>query len=588
MSKSFRGKLTSTYFVLITIVLAVTGLVTAVVIKDFFLDNYRSNLVYEARLAAELAKSYQPGTDLDNFLQDIAKRADLDTDARITIVDAQGRVLADSEFIPEQMGSHRNRPEIAQALNNKTGVDIRLSDTASVRFLYVAVPFSNQAVSGAVRLARPLKQIDKLYYQLVLILLAAISLAGLAAFAVSVLIANRFSRPVQEVTAAVQDMSRGNLKRRLTTAFTEEFQVLSAAVNDMASYLDASINEMAQVNNRLETVLANTINGVMMIDNKNRVTYANPVALELLNSHYNYLGRKHVEVISNYELLEAIDRVRDEKQPIRKEINLFSNGDKNVVLNVVPVIDKDRGNLGGILVVLNDISEIKRLEQVRKDFVANVSHELKTPVATISGFAETLLAENSSQPGHVQEFSQIIYDSAQRLSSIIDQLLELSRLESERPRLIRQIINLQDTIADAVELIRQRFVREQLTIDFDLPDDAVEIEADREAVLQVLVNLMDNAVKYTRSDSKIIKVTLRTEAEKVNISIEDNGEGIPAHELSRVFERFYRVDKARSRSTGGSGLGLAIVKHLVENHGGQVGVESQLGQGSRFFFTLPR
>lgn len=586
MHSSFRWRLTGTYLLLIAIVLTFTGLELSYMMKDFFLDNYRSSLTYEALLVSELAAAGDGDRGI-SFLSEVAATAARDTDTRVTIVDSQGRVLADSEFDPALMESHYHRPEIYEALKNKTGIDIRMSDTASISFLYVAVPFKNSAVSGAIRLAKPLQQINYLYHQILYIFIMAIAVTGLVAFAVSFLVARRFANPINELTEAVSDMAQGNLKRRVKSKFSDELGVLANAVNRMAEYLDNSISKMAKVNNRLETVLTNTVNGILMVDNNNRVTYANPVAMELIGANRNYMGRKHVEVICNYQLIEAIDQVKEQVRPVRKEIDLFNSGDKKVEMNVVPILERNHQDLHGILVVLNDISEVKRLEQVRKDFVANVSHELKTPIATISGFAETLLSENPDTSDNIHEFSQIIYDESQRLSRIINQLLELSRLESERPRLNMQIIDLNRVIYDAVEVIKQKFTREKLSLEVVLPEEKILIEADEEAILQVLVNLIDNAVKYTPQEEKQVTIKVEKLAEQVRIAIEDQGEGISPSEAPRIFERFYRVDKARSRRTGGSGLGLAIVKHLVENHGGQVGVDSVPGQGSTFFFTIP-
>lgn len=587
MHSSFRWRLTRTYVLLIAVVLAVTALVLSITLKDFLLENFKASLTYEARLVAGLAATYRAESNVESFMRGIAAAAARDTDTRVTAVDDKGRVLADSEFDPARMESHRNRPEIYQALLNKTGIDIRLSDTASVRFLYVAVPFENSAAQGAIRLAKPVKEIEDLYHNVLYIILLAIVVTGLAAMGISIGVANRFSKPVKQVTEAVRDMAQGNLKRRITSQFDDEIGILAAAVNNMARHLDLSITEMAEVNNRLETLLTNTVNGILMVDNDSRVTYANPVAVDLLGADRLYMGRKHVEVINNYQLVEAIDQVKQHCQPICKEINLFSSGDKIVEMNVVPVMEKQKQVLEGVLVVLNDITATKRLEQIRKDFVANLSHELKTPVATISGFAETLLEETEEKSGHVYEFSRIIYDEVQRVNRIINQLLELSRLESERPHLRMQKLDLEKLITDALSIIHKRFNKDHVTIQTSLPDQPVYLLADENAIIEVLVNLLDNAVKYTPQELKHIKITCEVVADTVMIAVEDQGEGIPSSEISRVFERFYRVDKARSRQTGGSGLGLAIVKHLVENHGGQVAVESVVGQGSRFYFTLP-
>lgn len=587
MRSSFRWRLTGTFLILIATVLVVTGIILSLWFKNYYLDQVRSSLAYEAVLVADMTR-FNQGQANAGFLQEITDKAALHTDSRITIVDSQGKVLADSQFDPSNMGFHHTRPEIHQALQGKQGADIRRSDTADIRMLYVAVPFDNGYVKGAVRLAKPIQQVEALYKNVLIILLMAIFITGLVACIISIAVAERFSRPLQEVTEAVGDMARGNFKCRVSYQHDDELGVLAEAVNNMAGYLDDNIKEMAEVNNRLEILLTNTINGILMVGSDSRVTYANPMALELLNADGNYAGKKHVEFIGNYHLIELIDRVKARCRPIRQEVILqHLNTERVVEVNAVPILNREKDILEGVLVVLNDITEIKKLERIRKDFVANVSHELKTPVATISGFAETLTEESRGSNTNVQEFSKIIYDEAQRLNRIINRLLELSRLESEKPFLNLKPVDLKHLILANIDLVKQQNKSEQLYITTELPVQEVIIETDSDLIIQVLANLLDNAIKYT-PEPKYITIRLQEEPDQVIISVEDNGEGIPEAEASRIFERFYRLDKARSRKTGGTGLGLAIVKHLVDNLSGQVGVDSPPGGGSRFFFTIPR
>jgi two-component system phosphate regulon sensor histidine kinase PhoR len=587
MFRSFRGRLTATYLLLIVIVLTLTGFIVSYEMKNFVMDSFRTKLVNEARLGAELASSIPADQEADDYLQKVAIAVAKNTGTRVTIVDTNGQVRADSEYTPESITSHYHRPEIFQALQNRTGSDIRLSDTAGIPFLYTAVSFSHADVSGAIRLAEPLQHIDDLFTKLLYLFLAAIAITGLIAFLISFLLARYFSEPVQEVTRAVSDMAQGNLKRQVTTIYHDELGVLATAVNQMAQNLDQSMSGLAEVNNRLATLLANTINGILMVDKDGRVAYANPVAIGLVGTDTNYEGRNYVEFISTYQLIESVDKVKTHLEPVRQEIKLFNRGDKTIETNIVPITEAGDTNLYGILIVLNDISAIKRLEQVRKDFVANVSHELKTPVATISGFAETLLAENPDNHENVREFSQIIYNEAQRLTEIISQLLELSRLEAD-PNSDIQVIDIGQVINKAVKAVKHKFVREQLNINIIMPPDTVWVEADLDSIDQVMENLIDNAVKYTFAENKLVTVVVEQFADHVQVVVEDKGDGIPGQDIPRIFERFYRVDKARCRRSGGSGLGLAIVKHLVENMGGKVWAESVLGQGSRFYFTVPR
>lgn len=585
MFNSFRWKLTGTYMIIIVIILAAMGITLSWTFKDYYMDNVKSNLIYEAVLVAEMTRTYHMESSPEYYMQQICDIAGRDTENRVSIVNEDGLVLGDSQFDPKTMDRHNNRPEIYQALQGKTGIELRLSDTAKVQMLYVAVPFMAGDIKGAVRIAKPLTQVEELYRQVLLIVLLAIFLIGLVALALSIAIAKRVTRPLQDLTAGVQDMTQGNLKRRINYQSEDEVGILANAVNHMAQSLDNSINEMSEVNSRLEALLGNTVNGILMVDHEGRVNYANPVAFTLLSLKDNYLGRKHVEIIGNYELLGIIDKVRAELNPVRRNIILHTLGEKVVEVNVLP-LSNNRVS-GGVLVVLNDISEITRLEEVRKDFVANVSHELKTPVATISGFAETLMNEGDLGAEHVKEFSSIIYEESQRLSRIINRLLELSRLESAHQQLNSRPIDMSAVIEYAINIVKKRSNAPELTICFTKPAEAVCIAGDEDLIVQIMLNLLDNAINYSPRGQEI-SVSLEESKEAIKVSVADKGEGIPEKDIPRIFERFYRVDKARSKKTGGTGLGLSIVKHLVENHGGRVGVESQLGQGSVFYFTLPK
>jgi len=588
MRNSFRKRLIETYLVIIIIIMASTGIILSILYKNYYIDNVRSSLINQCRLVSEMIENIDLSeASRESSMQNIADVTAQNTGNRVTIINDEGTVWADTMYNANDMENHATRPEIYQAINGNEGMDIRLSDTINISMLYVAVPFSSKHTSGVVRLSRPLDDLNAVYNNFLYVVIMAIFLSGLTAFGLSIAIADRFSRPLRKVTAAVEDMARGDLKRRIYYESDDELGVLSQAVNQLAENLHNNITEISEVKNRLEALLNNSVNGILMVDNEARITYANPVAESLLALEEKFNGKKHVEVLHNYQLVELIDKVKNEETSVHKEIVLHALGEKVVAVNIVPIVNKNSQDTvqEGILVVLNDITELKRLEKIRQDFVANVSHELKTPVATISGFAETLLSETGDSD-NIQEFSQIIYDEAQRIKRIIERLLELSRLESDKPDLNISRVNIAEVINNAISIIRKsNWGDVYIQVELDHPD--IEVEGDKDLLIQVLVNLLDNAIAYSLED-RPITVLVEDKPEYVRINVKDLGQGIPAQEVNRVFERFYRVDKARSRKTGGSGLGLAIVKHLVENHGGKVGVESQIGKGSVFYFTLPK
>lgn len=585
MFNSFRSKLTSTFFIMILAILVVTGLILSLILKDYYISEVKSSLVNEAQLIAQITSFYDEQTDLNSFLQKVADTTEEDTNSRVTIIDEKGVVLADSIFDAQAMDLHNTRPEFLAALSGQIGDHVRLSDTADVKMLYLAIPFANGEVTGAIRVAKPLNEVQNIYHNILYLLVIGIIFTGLIAFAFSIFIARRFAQPVQELTETFGDIAQGNLERRVTYKRGDELGILAEAVNNMTDYLERTINEISQVKNRLEILLENTVNGILFIDTRGKVTYANPVAAELLAGR-DFIGRSYVEIIKNYELITMIDEVVKSLKPIRAEIIMHTNGEKTIEVNVVPIINDSRNENNGVLLVLNDITELKRLEQVRKDFVGNVSHELKTPMATISGFAETLMAEGNDSE-NIKEFSSIIYDEAQHLSQLISRLLELSRLESGKLELQYADVVLSKVINSAIINIKKHYSDSYPNIKVEMMKDDITVKGDYELIRQVVTNLLENAINFSPFGEEIVIEVTENDIE-VKVTITDQGEGIPSTDLPRIFERFYRVDRARSKKTGGTGLGLSIVKHLVENHGGTVGVTSNIGMGSTFFFTLPK
>lgn len=584
MHSSFRRRLTGTYLVVIFTVLVFIGLLMTFAFRAYLFDNIKTSMKLDAKLIAEnLALNNLPNS---NYFTRLAKSAGEDSSTRVSIIDSSGKVLADSEFSPDKLDNHKDRPEVYQALKGKTAVQTRFSETAQVQTMYVAVPFHSDSLSGVVRLARPLTEIETMYRKSLYLFLLALLLGGILTAIISVSLADRFSRPLMTITEAVEDMASGNLKRRVIWDMEDELGSLATAVNEMASRLDANIQEISTVKNRLEMVLDNTVNGILMVAADGRVTYANPVAMKVLSSDKRIIGRKHFEAVANYELLTIIDQVRKDGFPYKGELVLNNLGGKIIEVHAVPISETEGFVPAGVLLVLNDITELKRLEQVRKDFIANISHELKTPVANISGFAETLLAEQTENE-HVHEFSSIIYEESQRLRRLIDSLIKLSNLETGTPEMNIVEVDARDLVKEVVNVALKRNAKRGLEIETILPDKPVMIKVDRDSIVQVLINLTKNAITYN-TDNKPIKVELDDDEFGIKISVQDQGEGIPDSDINRIFERFYRVDKTRSRKTGGTGLGLSIAKHLVENHGGEIGVESELGQGSTFYFTLPK
>ena len=584
MNKSYHRKLFAAFLATILVLLVLLSGLGYFQFTTYYLHNLESRLAKEAYLTADMARYRTQADGVKRSYQDICLTAARDALTRVTIIDSQGIVLGDSEVSPGQLDNHSSRPEVYAALHGETGVEIRYSDTLDMNMLYVAVPFSDGENSGAVRMAMPLADLQDIYKNALLGILGIGLGCGILALILSFLVIPYFSRPILEIAAAVQDMAGGNYSRRISVHSDDELGVLAHAFNNMGQHIEQNLHQISEVKNRLEAILSNTVNGIMLIGHDGRLIYANPAAVALLGLGEDFIGRNYTESIAAYELLCMIDEAKVSLQPIKRSIVLHTRGGNIAEANVVPIINNGVSSQD-ILLVLNDITEMKRLEQVRKDFVANVSHELKTPVSAISGFAETLLDEGISDQFNAVEFTRIIYDEAQRLTHLINSLLTLSKLESEPVSLNMQIIDLNSLMATTAARMNNLAGLKNITINYYDRGEAVNLKSDPELIEQIMINLLDNAIKYS-SEGNIIELILEESADRVIIKVKDHGTGIPAAELPRIFERFYRVDKARSRKTGGSGLGLAIVKHLVENLHGQIAVESTIGTGTVFSVTL--
>jgi two-component system phosphate regulon sensor histidine kinase PhoR len=415
-----------------------------------------------------------------------------------------------------------------------------------------------------------------------LILLVSLLVAGGAGIFVGVVLARRLTAPLCEMTEAVEDMASGNLERRVYYHEDDVIGKLARSFNRMADTLAAKIKELSEVTSRLKTVLNTTVNGLLLVDEEGRVEYINPALIQLfrLKTGVSYLGRHYLEVTGCYELATVVDEVTSRKNPFSCELTVYGLGGERVLeVSGVPVIE-GKGVLRGVLLIFNDVTQLKRLERMRKDFVANVSHELKTPLAVLRGCAETVLSEVGN-PEVVREFTEIIHVEAQRMEKIVRNLIELSRLETGKVDLKKEILSLADIAEEAVSLLKKQGSEFTFTLNGD-----EMLPVDRELMLEVFLNLFDNAIKYSQHPAWI-GVNIERVGDMVHVEVRDKGIGIPEADLERVFERFYRVDRVRSRKTGGSGLGLSIVKHIIELHGGKIGVKSALGKGSVFYFTLP-
>lgn len=505
--------------------------------------------------------------------------------ARVTVIASSGLVLADSEADAATMENHGDRPEIRAAFERGQGQSVRHSATISRDLLYYAVRHDSPAGPPVVlRFSLPLQQIDKELADFRRRLWGGSLVILVLAGAASLLISRSFSERVERLKQFAQRVAVGDFRPLPAERNGDALEDLTASLNESAARLERTIRALQEERNLSSAILSSMVEGVAVISPAERLLFANGAFADILNLGAEPKeGGALVEAARQTELIAAVRQVLGGKPSVQGEIVTGTLRQRSFAMTVSAV---NAGEARGAVVVLHDITDLRLLERVRRDFVANVSHEFKTPLTAIQGFAETLLGGAIDDREHRSRFLEIILDHARRLARLTDDLLELSQIEAERMELEMRPLSVARLIENCVETTRPRAAEKQLALSVDCPPGLPEILGDRRRLSEVLQNLLDNAVQYTGPGGRI-EVSAGSEGRDVMLTVSDTGMGIPQAEQARIFERFYRVDAARSREVGGTGLGLSIAKHLVEAHGGRIWVESEVGRGSSFHFTVP-
>ncbi|HTS10207.1 MAG TPA: ATP-binding protein [Candidatus Eisenbacteria bacterium] len=552
---------------------------------------------WEASLRAEIERNLTQKTllfahrveiDRTHSLVEIASQEGQAAGARATVIDASGKVLADSESNPATMENHATRAEFAAALSGKTGENERRSATLGIPFLYVAAPISG----GAVRLAYPLSDVEAVQAQVRRRLLwgslVAFIVATLIAGATAVWIARRLERIV-DVASRIE---RGDLRARVDDSVADEIGRVAAAIDKGAQQVERSFAAVRSSQRQLETLLNSMQDAVIAVSSDGLVRWANQ-PMDRLVPQRTRLNAPVVETIRDPDFLATVKAATNTKEVKTARATSIVPG-RAFDVTAAPLPD------GGVVTVLRDLTETERVEKTRRDFIANVSHELRTPLTSIQGYSETLLDTIPENSGSTREFLEIIRKNTTRMARLTEDLLTLARVESGETRFETQPIPPAELLHDAEESFRE--IARGQGVDLQIIDSnngsgSIEslpmVLADREAIHQVFSNLIDNAMKYGRSGGRIqlgaqfVPASSPGRPRGIEFYVRDYGAGISSEHLPRLFERFYRVDKARSRESGGTGLGLAIAKHIMRAHGGSIRAESELNHGSTFVFTLP-
>jgi two-component system phosphate regulon sensor histidine kinase PhoR len=584
-------KLGLTYGALLLVVLLAVQLYAARVIRSQAIRSANDQLA--SLLSLTLANP--PQSDDPAELRNWTSRASR-SGARVTIVDQTGRVLADSEAEAEKMENHANRPEIMQAFARGTGQSVHRSVTLGRELVYRAQRYDQPGNAPIViRLALPLSQIDlslvELRQRQIIATLVVLFIGALVSFA----FARMFAARVQRLRRFSQRIAEGDFRPLLREGPRDELSDLADTLNLTAARMDREIRLLSGERNRSSAILRSMVEGVAVIDAEERLVFYNRAFSEILNvDPASAEGRPLIEVVRNSELLSLIRRALRGDEGLQTDITMGITQTQSFSITAAPVKALDvsasgqapEGKPSGAVVVLHDVTELRRLERVRQDFVANVSHEFKTPLTAIQGFAETLLAGALDDPENNRRFLEIIRNHAMRLARLTNDLLKLARIEAGKMELEFSSVGLLELIEACTETTLLKANRKEITLEITVPPQLPAVRGDAALLRDVLQNLLDNAIQYTPPRGHISVVASATTREAV-ITVADTGIGIPLADSERIFERFYRVDAARSREAGGTGLGLSIAKHIVEAHGGKLWVESTVGQGSKFSFSLP-
>ncbi|MHB1393983.1 MAG: two-component system histidine kinase PnpS [Clostridia bacterium] len=568
----------------------ICGVLSARIVERNLVSSIEDSLIIESGLVRELVgESLIGSSDIGNYINKIKQT----TNTRITIIDVLGNVIIDTEKDYFTMDNHSGRPELITALRGDLGKSIRHSNTLEVDLLYIAQPiYKDGSVVGAVRLAKPLYEINallnKLYVNVFIAVIAGILVASLLGYKMAV----NITKPIKEITYAASRIARGDFRKRINITGRDEIGILADSINDMASKLNDTIISLQDKNIKLEAIMSSVVNGIIAIDSSERVLFINHAAERLLNISERDIEGKHLlQVVRNNSIDNYLKTILQNKEFFDTEITIDNPSEKVLKFYTNPIKQTDKSDIGGIIITLQDITELRKLERVRTEFVANVSHELKTPLTSIKGFAETLKMGDIENKQDTVRFLNIIEDEADRLYRLINDILSLSELEQRKVKTVKEEIKVEKTIKEVLSMLRSQSDKKNIELNFDIQEGLNNLTGDADKLKQMLINLVDNAIKYTPENGKVFVEAYnlgdKAGQGEILIKVKDNGIGISKQHITRLFERFYRVDKARSRTVGGTGLGLAIVKHIVILFNGEIEVESEVGKGTEFRIILP-
>jgi two-component system phosphate regulon sensor histidine kinase PhoR len=579
--RSIRWRIAVPYAILILAAMLGLTIYVSDQLRRARLADLEAQLQGEALLMADAIAPLLQGGECADTPEALARRWAALLEARVTVIALDGTVLAESHQDASQMDNHLNRVEVQQALAEGKGSSMRFSQTMGYEMMYVAVPVVGDDVPlGVVRVALPLDQVRASVARLRQAVLTAALATAVLAVLLAFFIAQRTALPVRRLTQVAERLAEGDLGARLFPTTRDEVGQLTQAFNRMGEQLRDKVTTLAAEQGRLAAVLEHMADGVIITDETGQVQLINPAAAGLLNTDGDQaLGRTFAQVVHHHQLIELWQRCRELGT---EQVEAVELSYRSLFLQAIVTPFRD-GSAEGYLVILQDLTPIRRLETVRRDFISNISHELRTPLAGLKALVDTLRDGAMQDPPAARRFLDRMDTEVDALTQIVQELLELSRIESGQVPLRLAPVSVNDVILSPIDRLVPQAERAGLRVSVDVPPGLPPVRADAERVQQVVTNLVHNAIKFTPPGGQVTVLAEQGE-EGVVVSVRDSGVGIPADDLPRIFERFYKSDRARSG--GGSGLGLAIAKHIIQGHGGRIWVKSVEGEGSTFHFSL--
>lgn len=558
-------------------------------LQDQYYSRIKESLAREALFAKEYLELRDDVKMSPASLQDALGRLARGFGNRVSVIDAEGHVLADSgvsiHAIPIQENQF-SRPEIQEAMEKGKGSHRRFNSELNSEVFYYAVAVKRGGWKGFLRLANSSVENNRVIVLLNKQIVVGFVLTLLASIIIFIVVRRLWVLPIRELSGTASSIASGNLDERAAVLTNKELGGLAGALNRMSEQTKRQIEEATLGRLRLEAVFLSMFDGVMVLDVDGNILLMNRALKNFLKVEGDPVGRQPLEVIRDVDIGEIVEDVLVKKCTIRsREINIFLPEEKSFLVQAAPVV-RD-GKTDGAVIVLQDVTDFKKLERVRQDFVANASHELRTPVASIKGYAETLLEGALADKANARDFVAIIHDDANRLEKLINDLLDLAKIESGKMKPSLQPTRIEPIIDRAVATLARVAGEQQVSIRQEMPTGLPMVMADEAGLAQIFWNLLENAIKYNKENGSV-KIAAYAQTEHVVIEVSDTGIGIQREEIPRIFERFYRVDKAHSRQLGGTGLGLSIVKRLVQSFHGDISVISEPGEGSTFRITLPK